>query len=618
MSSTPTEQTTFASLKLAQPILDALIADGYQFPTPIQAQAIPPALEARDVLGIAQTGTGKTAAFALPIINRLLQNVPRGGKLATGRKPKALILAPTRELAAQIADSFSSYGRHTPLRLSIIFGGVGQGPQVRTIQQGIDILVATPGRLIDLLDQRLISLSEIEFFVLDEADRMLDMGFIEPIRRISALLPRNRQTMLFSATMPKEIRTLANSLLHDAVTVTVTPVSSAVDRIAQKLFFVMKAQKTQMLIYLFDKLDMERTLVFTKTKHGADRLVRKLKAAGIHADAIHGDKAQNARTRALDAFRSGRTPVLVATDVAARGLDVDDITHVFNYDLPMEPEAYVHRIGRTARAGKSGEAISFCDVEEKGLLKDIERLTRFEIPRDRVPDSVPKTDEAAAKAGGPPVLRAEGRLSPEIETRSPKTAQQPGRRTSSTPAPRSHGPRIDRRMDEGRPEEPREVTPTQAPRPAFRGGAGSGRPNTSKPGMHPRAGSGGGTAGGRPSYGEPSRGSDRPNHARPNHGNPGSGNPSPRAQSGGNSSGDGSPAPKPGEPRPGAPRPGAPRPGAPRPGAPKPGAPKSNTPKPSPAKHAGPAPFSTRFNNTGKSVRGRDFKGGTGFKGPRP
>ena len=349
-----TAQVSFASLSLAPAILDALVADGYQHPTPIQAQAIPPALAKRDVLGIAQTGTGKTAAFALPILNRLLSEIPRGVRLPVGRRPKALVLAPTRELAAQISESFSAYGRHTPLRFAVIFGGVGQGPQVRAIQQGIDILVATPGRLIDLLDQRIVNLSEIEFFVLDEADRMLDMGFIEPIRRIAKLLPTARQTMLFSATMPKEIRHLADSLLRDPVTVTVTPVSSAVDRIDQKLYFVLKAQKTQLLIHLFDTLEMERTVVFTKTKHGADRLARKLKAAGIHAEAIHGDKAQNQRIRALDAFRSGRSPVLVATDVAARGLDIDDITHVVNYDQPMEPEAYVHRIGRTARAGKSG------------------------------------------------------------------------------------------------------------------------------------------------------------------------------------------------------------------------------------------------------------------------
>ncbi len=548
-------QATFASLHLAPAILDALIADGYQNPTPIQAQAIPPALNGSDVLGIAQTGTGKTAAFALPILNRLLSNITKGLKLPVGRRPKVLVLSPTRELAAQIAESFSSYGRHTPLRHAVIFGGVGQGPQVRAIQQGVDIIVATPGRLIDLLDQRLVNLSEIEFFVLDEADRMLDMGFIEPIRRISGLLPKARQTMLFSATMPKEIRHLADSLLRNPVTVTVTPVSSAVDRIDQTLYFVLKAQKTQLLIHLFDTLDMGRTVVFTKTKHGADRLTRKLKAAGIHAEAIHGDKAQNQRVRALEAFRSGRSSVLVATDVAARGLDIDDITHVVNYDQPMEPEAYVHRIGRTARAGKSGHAIAFCDVEEKGLLKQVERLIKFEIPRVRVPDCVPKTDESAAKAGGvmvsKPMQNGGRESSPMIETQpvrpaahhsqqrtqqpksQPSRPQQP-RRDDRGPAPRAHGPRIDRPIDQG--------------------------PATEDRGIYaPRA-----------SMGKPGARSAAPSKSAP---------PIARA---------GEPAPKPAQ--------------------------KSWAPKPT-----GPGRFGNNpFGKSGKPNRGTNFRGGTGFKGPKP
>ena len=551
-------RTTFASLKLAPPILDALVADGYEFPTPIQAQAIPPALEERDVLGIAQTGTGKTAAFALPIINHLLAAVPRGGKLPAGRRPKALILAPTRELAAQIGESFSSYGRHTPLRHSVIFGGVGQGPQVRTIQQGVDVLVATPGRLIDLLDQRLVSLTEIDFLVLDEADRMLDMGFIEPIRRITKVLPRDRQTMLFSATMPKEIRALANTLLNDPVTVTVTPVSSAVDRITQKLYFVLKAQKTQLLIHLIHEHEIDRTLVFTKTKHGADRLTRKLKAAGIHADAIHGDKAQNQRIRALEAFRSGRTPVLVATDVAARGLDVDDITHVFNYDLPMEPEAYVHRIGRTARAGKSGDAISFCDVEEKGLLRDIEKLTKFDIPRERVPDSVPKTDDAAARASGIMPMAAERSHrapQPSIETRTPPShGMQPPRRSASPAhAQRSSGPRIDRRMDEGASREPAPEVRSHAShgKPAARPAASHQSRNEKPSSSH----------GGRPAHGA------TPQHgARPSHGSTQSAHPT---------------------------KSHAPKPHAPKPHAPTPHAVKSAAPKANPAKHAGPVPHAS-------------------------
>jgi len=568
-----TAQVSFASLSLAPAILDALVADGYQHPTPIQARAIPPAIAKRDVLGIAQTGTGKTAAFALPILNRLLTEIPRGVRLPTGRRPKALVLAPTRELAAQISESFAAYGRHTPLRFAVIFGGVGQGPQVRAIQQGIDILVATPGRLIDLLDQRIVNLSEIEFFVLDEADRMLDMGFIEPIRRIAKLLPTARQTMLFSATMPKEIRHLADSLLRDPVTVTVTPVSSAVDRIDQKLYFVLKAQKTQLLIHLFDTLEMERTVVFTKTKHGADRLARKLKAAGIHAEAIHGDKAQNQRIRALDAFRSGRSPVLVATDVAARGLDIDDITHVVNYDQPMEPEAYVHRIGRTARAGKSGHAISFCDVEEKGLLKQVERLIKFEIPRERVPVQVPKSDEAAAKSGLAPRERDDTRderdhdaaptraPQPVIETRQAPIAR-PRMNASGRPIPpqapaysdRQRGPRVDRRMDDEARYEPR-----------------------SEPRHEPRS--------------EP-RHEPRPQHP-PHTGRP-----------------FGKPA------RPSGPHAG-PKQGAPNSGAPKSGAPKQGGASRGPAK-GGPARFGQNPFGGGKPSRGTNFRGGTGFKGPKP
>ena len=579
MTNQATAQVSFASLSLAPAILDALVADGYQHPTPIQAQAIPPALAKRDVLGIAQTGTGKTAAFALPILNRLLSEIPRGVRLPVGRRPKALVLAPTRELAAQISESFSAYGRHTPLRFAVIFGGVGQGPQVRAIQQGIDILVATPGRLIDLLDQRIVNLSEIEFFVLDEADRMLDMGFIEPIRRIAKLLPTARQTMLFSATMPKEIRHLADSLLRDPVTVTVTPVSSAVDRIDQKLYFVLKAQKTQLLIHLFDTLEMERTVVFTKTKHGADRLARKLKAAGIRAEAIHGDKAQNQRIRALDAFRSGRSPVLVATDVAARGLDIDDITHVVNYDQPMEPEAYVHRIGRTARAGKSGHAISFCDVEEKGLLKQVERLIKFEIPRERVPVQVPKSDEAAAKSGLAPRDRDDARderdddvaparaPQPVIETR-PAPIARPRMNASGRPIPqqapaysdRPRGPRIDRRMD----DEPRH-----------------------EPHYEPRT--------------EP-RNNPRPQNPRPQH-PPHTGRPF------------GKPA-RPSGPHAG-PKPGLSNSGPSNSGTPKQGAPKQGGAPRGPSK-SGPARFGQNPFGGGKPSRGTNFRGGTGFKGPKP
>jgi ATP-dependent RNA helicase RhlE len=305
------------------------------------------------------------------------------------------VLAPTRELAAQIGESFATYGRHTGLKHAVIFGGVGQGPQVQAIRRGADILVATPGRLIDLMEQKLVDLRSIQFFTLDEADRMLDMGFIQPIRRIAKAVPARRQTMLFSATMPDEIRHLVHELMHNPVEVAVTPTASTVDRIEQSVYSIERARKADLLAHLLRTTGAARTVVFTKTKHGADKLVRKLRAAGVASDAIHGNKAQGQRTRALDGFRSGRTPVLVATDIAARGLDVDGITHVFNHDLPMEPEAYVHRIGRTARAGASGVAISFCDDEERGLLKAIERLTKARIERVPVPADLPALPKSA-------------------------------------------------------------------------------------------------------------------------------------------------------------------------------------------------------------------------------
>ncbi len=376
--------THFDSLSLAPALLKAIHEEGYTTPTPIQLKAIPPALKGQDVLGIAQTGTGKTAAFALPTLHQLMQHPAA----TAGKGPRALVLAPTRELAAQIGESFATYGRHTSLRHTVIFGGVGQGPQVQAIRRGVDVLVATPGRLLDLMEQRVVDLKNICFFTLDEADRMLDMGFIVPIRRIAAAVPAKRQTMLFSATMPKEIRHLANSLLHHAVEVAVTPTASTVDRIAQCLYPIERGRKVDLLAHLLKEPAVTRALVFTKTKHGADKVVKRLRSAGIASDAIHGNKAQSQRTRALDAFKTGRTTVLVATDIAARGLDVDNVSHVFNFDLPMEPEAYVHRIGRTARAGASGIAISFCDNEERGLLKAIEKLTKANIERRQVPTNL--------------------------------------------------------------------------------------------------------------------------------------------------------------------------------------------------------------------------------------
>ena len=381
----------FSTLQLSAPLLQALKEEGYTVPTPIQAQAIPPILEGRDLLGCAQTGTGKTAAFALPILHRLL-SMPVDKTQRGPHRPRALILAPTRELCNQIAESFATYGRHTGLQLTAVFGGVSQFHQVKALRRGVDILVATPGRLMDLMEQRHADLSAISVFVLDEADRMLDMGFIQPIRRIASALPKPDaahpcQTLLFSATMPKEIMHLADSLLTKPVKVSVAPVGATVPLIEQKVYMIERPRKQALLHHILADETTKRVVVFTRTKHGADKVARRLKQAGISSDAIHGNKAQNARTRALEAFRAGRARVLVATDVAARGLDVDGITHVINFDLPNEPEAYIHRIGRTGRAGATGIAISFCDGEERGFLRDIERLTGKRVPAaPKLPD----------------------------------------------------------------------------------------------------------------------------------------------------------------------------------------------------------------------------------------
>ena len=382
---------TFNELDLSKPILKAIEDNGYTIPTPIQAQAIPAALEGRDVLGSAQTGTGKTAAFAIPTLSRLAKapvDNPRRGP----SKPRALILSPTRELASQIQESFASYGRHTGLRQTSIFGGVSQFHQVKALQRGVDIIVATPGRLMDLMEQGYVDLSQIEVFILDEADRMLDMGFIDPIRRIASKVPAKRQTLLFSATMPKEILHLANSLLRDPVRVAVNPVASAAPKIEQRLYMVGRGQKPALMQHLLAHDGVDRALIFTRTKHGADKLAKSLARANVVASTIHGNKSQNQRKLALDMFRSGRSRVLVATDVAARGLDVDGITHVYNYDLPMEAEAYVHRIGRTGRAGATGIAISLCDKDERGLLRSIEKLTGDKMEALDLPDELPKVE----------------------------------------------------------------------------------------------------------------------------------------------------------------------------------------------------------------------------------
>lgn len=367
----------FRDLKLVDPILQALQEEGYAQPTPIQQQAIPPVLAGRDLLGCAQTGTGKTAAFALPILQRLLQQ-PLHVK---GPLPiRCLILTPTRELAIQIDESFAAYGRHLKLRHAVIFGGVSQVPQVQNLQRGVDILVATPGRLLDLISQGLISLRQLQIFVLDEADRMLDMGFIHDVKRVIVQLPKQRQTLFFSATIPPEVQTLIDVLLRDPVRVEVAPVSSTAETINQALYLVLRENKPELLIELLRQHNVRSALVFTRTKHGADKVVRILHKAGVKAAAIHGNKSQNARQNALNQFKQGDLQVMVATDIAARGIDIDELELVFNYDLPEVPETYVHRIGRTGRAGRSGKAIAFCDVSERDMWKDVQRLIRVNVP----------------------------------------------------------------------------------------------------------------------------------------------------------------------------------------------------------------------------------------------
>lgn len=366
-------------MQLIEPVLKALVHEGYSMPTPIQEQSIPIILQQRDLLGCAQTGTGKTAAFAIPLL-QLMHQQQQNAAIQRHKSIKALILTPTRELAIQIEESFKAYGRYLNLSHLVIFGGVSQVNQVNALRRGVDILVATPGRLLDLMQQNYISLRDIKFFVLDEADRMLDMGFVHDVKKIIAKLPAKRQTLFFSATMPPEIQQLANVLLTNPAKVEVTPVSSTADTIQQELYYVERQNKKSLLIHLLQDKSIETVLVFSRTKHGADKIARGLSEAGIRAEAIHGNKSQNARQSALSNFKSRRTRVLVATDIAARGIDIDELTHVINHDLPNVPETYVHRIGRTGRAGASGIAISFCDAEEKEELKDIQKLIKKTIP----------------------------------------------------------------------------------------------------------------------------------------------------------------------------------------------------------------------------------------------
>ncbi len=471
----------FADLNLAPALLRALTDEGYETPTPIQAQAIPPIMQGSDVLGCAQTGTGKTAAFALPILHRLLSapvDMARRGPVL----PRVLILSPTRELASQIAESFATYGRHASLSHTVIFGGVGQHKQVQALHRGVDILVATPGRLIDLMEQRLTNFSAVQMLVLDEADRMLDMGFINPIRQIARSLPSPRQTLLFSATMPREIQHLADSLLHKPVKVTVAPVAATAALIEQSVYMVGRNQKPALLEHILSERNVSRAVVFTRTKHGADRVAKRLNFSGITATAIHGNKAQNQRQRALDAFRTGRCRVLVATDVAARGLDVDGISHVFNFDLPNEPEAYVHRIGRTGRAGATGLAVSFCDPDERSFLRDIERLIAKKIPLIATPESLPSAPSHATQHAA-------------ADERTPHGAH--GVRSSgSSHAPRSshapHAPRAPRsegHRGQSGSHDPRPAHPTNHPR-SEHGHSGSSFGNGGQQGGGHRGGGG--------------------------------------------------------------------------------------------------------------------------------
>ena len=393
--------TKFTDLGLSQPLLDALATKNYSQPTPIQVQAIPTVLTGRDLLGIAQTGTGKTAAFMLPSLDRLAN--PRVHPIA--RRARMLVLAPTRELAAQIAESARTYARNINLTVGVVFGGTSPGKSVRDVARGLDVLVATPGRLLDLVDQRALNLRELEILVLDEADQMLDLGFIHALKRIVALVPPKRQTLFFSATMPRAIKELADRYLTNPAEVSVAPVATTVERVEQRVTFVNQAEKQALLIQLLQTAPVERALVFSRTKHGADKIVRMLVAAGINVNAIHGNKSQPQRERAIALFRSGEIKVLVATDIAARGIDIPGVSHVINYDLPHVAEQYVHRIGRTARAGASGIAIAFCADDERPLLRDIERLTRQKLNIEALPGNFADAVRATRALKPAPVVR---------------------------------------------------------------------------------------------------------------------------------------------------------------------------------------------------------------------
>ena len=447
---------TFNELNLSAPVLRAVAQAGYESPSPIQAAAIPPVLAGRDLMGCAQTGTGKTAAFALPMLDRLTASAPRKKGAI-----RALILTPTRELALQIGESFEAYGKYLTLRSTVIFGGVGQAPQVAALKKGVDILIACPGRLNDLVGQGLLDLSNIEIFVLDEADRMLDMGFVHDVKKVIAKLPRQRQNLMFSATMPKEIEQLAAGILHDPAFVKVDPVSSTVDRIDQSLYFVEKGNKKFLLPWLIQNLKppVQNALVFSRTKHGADKIAKDLNKQGIPAAAIHGNKSQSARVAALEGFKAGDTKVLVATDIAARGIDISELSHVFNYDLPEVPETYVHRIGRTARAGADGTAVSFCAPEEQEYLAGIEKLNRRKIPVvsghpwDGVP--APAKKEPPVRGKKPKAEAEAPAAQPEKPAKAAKPARPKKEKTAAAKAePMKSQPKEEPSMDENQKRTP--------------------------------------------------------------------------------------------------------------------------------------------------------------------
>jgi ATP-dependent RNA helicase RhlE len=448
--------TQFSELGLAKPLLKALAAEGYQTPTPIQAKAIPAVMAGRDLLGIAQTGTGKTAAFALPILHRLAAE----RRVASRRGCRALVLSPTRELASQIAESFRTYGAHMGFTVAVVFGGAKYGPQIKALAGGVDILVATPGRLIDHLSEKMANLAETEILVLDEADQMLDLGFLQPIRRIVSHLPKQRQNLFFSATMPGEIGKLAHELLKDPVNVAITPAATTVEKVDQRVIFVETARKRALLADLFADPELSRTIVFVRTKRGADRVARHLEACGVEAAAIHGDKSQGQRERALAAFKAGRCRALVATDIAARGIDVDAVSHVVNFDLPYVADSYVHRIGRTARAGATGFAISLVADEERPLLKDIQKVTRQTIP------SFDRRNDRALGA----MAAVEAQLTPECKPgpsarpqRRPEHKAQAQRKRDGAPESRDNRP-------EHKPQAQKQAKPGRWQRRRRRGG----------------------------------------------------------------------------------------------------------------------------------------------------